>query len=162
MEKKTVNIRKGIRGRSEGVAFEAYLIRSAWLSGLRVVPIPSGCRMIKGKFGRPQLLPVKTPFDMIFSNKKGKAAFIDSKSISGDTLVYSFLTPHQVNILSDLETDGHVAGYVVHFKASNAVVFFKGSQLQSLRSRESLKQEEGLSLGDLFNLKLGGLFQCQE
>lgn len=162
MEKKVTNIRKGIRGRSEGVAFEAFLSRAAWLSGLRVVPIPMGCRPVRGRGGRPQLLPVKTPFDMIFSRPDGKVAFIDSKSISDDRLVYSFLTPHQVNILSDLESDGHLAGYIVHFKTSGEVVFFKGSQLQSLRSRESLKPTEGKSLGTLFNLNLGGLFQCQE
>lgn len=155
-QKNPANILKGAKARSEGNAFEFYLMKAARLAGIRVVPFPMGARPVSTRFGRPKLVPVRTPFDMIFSRPGAKSAFIDSKSISDDTLVYSFLTPHQVDVLADLESDGHKAGYIVHFKKTGRVIFFAASKLQALERLRSYSQDDGEDLGTLFSLNLGG------
>jgi len=120
-----------------------------------VIHLPQGAKFVAGKFGRPRLAPVKMPFDMIVT-KKLTAGFFDSKSISDDNLVFSFLTPHQVDIMADLESDGHKSGYIVHFKKTNRVIFYSASKLQNLQRRCSYSQDEGEDLGTLFDLKLQG------
>lgn len=150
------NIQKGARARSEGLAFEDFFVNALRRSGFRVIHLPQGAKFVAGKFGRPRLAPVKMPFDMIVS-VKNKAGFFDSKSISDDNLVYSFLTPHQVDIMADLESDGHRAGYIVHFKKTGRVIFYSAQKLQALERRCSYSQDDGVDLGTLFDLKIKGL-----
>lgn len=146
---------KGARARSEGLAFETFFVNALRRVGFYAVHLPQGAKFVRGPRGIPKLSPVKMPFDLILS-APGRAGFFDMKSISDDRLVYSFLTPHQVDIMSDLEAQGHKAGYVVHFKKTNRVIFFEASKLQALERRESYTQDDGVDIGTLFDLKLAG------
>ena len=155
------NIRKGVRARAEGHAFENLFAMACRRDGLRVVNLPLGAKAVASRFGPPKLIPVRTPFDYIISKQGCQAAFIDAKSISDDRLVYSFLTPHQVDILYDLESDGHKAGYVVHYKKTNRVVFYKASLLKALERRCSYGPEHGEDLGEVFNLNMKGFLNAR-
>jgi hypothetical protein len=144
----------GKKGKSEGAAFEAFFATACYFAGLYPIRFPEGGKWIKDK-GRMKMIPVKTPFDFIIIND-GKTAFVDTKSIINERVIYSFLTPHQVETLSDCEKKGIKAGYVIHFKTTNNVYFFKASQLQELKKRESLEQHEGEYLGPLYRMNLKG------
>jgi len=155
-EKNLNNISRGAKAKAQGAAFENLFAMACRLSGLRVVRLPMGARPVPSRFGPPKLVPVRTPFDYIISKPASRIAFIDAKSISGDRLVYSFLTPHQVDVLFDLESDGHKAGYVVHFKSTDQVVFYSAGLLKALQRRESYKPEDGVLLGNVYRLDVRG------
>jgi hypothetical protein len=155
LQKKSFSrIRGGMRAKREGDAFQNFFFSSCHYAGIYAVRFPDGAkRTMRG--GRPHLIQVQTPFDFILIGH-GNSAYVDTKSISDDVVTYSFLTQHQVGVLFDIENRGLKAGYVVHFKLTNQVYFFKASLLRALKPRQSLKPEDGEHLGHLYKLNLKG------
>lgn len=145
----------GMKARAEGLGFESFLVNSFRSQNYRVIHLPQGAKYVHHKWKGLILSPVKMPFDMIVSCV-GKAGFFDAKSVSDQNFPFSMITSHQVEFMLDLEADGHKAGYIVHFKESNNVIFFTATQLNSLKRRQSLKQDEGVLLGTWFQLNLKG------
>ena len=132
--------------------FEAESIRS----GIKTVRVPDGCRRIPHP-GGVRLIPVKSPFDFILSYN-GRAAFVDTKSIGAKYFSHNKITEHQMQALLCLERDGHVAGYVVNFDHWKQVVFFPASRLNLTDPNNSMRVEDGVPLGSVFQLRLRNLF----
>lgn len=147
--------RAGLRAKTHGEGFENFFFHSCHRAGIYVIRFPNGCRACRTRTGI-KFLPVKTPFDFILIGPTNKVGYVDTKTCESVNFQYSDCTEHQVNVLYDLAMKGFVAGYVVHFKKHNRVVFFSAIQLFSLKRRESLSWDEGKSLGDPLNLNLGG------
>lgn len=155
LQQKSFNkIRGGLRAKREGDAFQQFFFNACRAAGIYAIQFPEGCKRVM-RNGRHALIQVKTPFDFILVGR-GTSAYVDTKSIAAETVTYSFLTPHQVQVLGDVEARGLKAGYVVHFKLTNMVYFFSAKLLLSLRSRESLKPEQGEPLGHLYRMQLKG------
>ena len=129
----------------EGENFEVLLEYFASRSGWDVEKIPMGARIVYAR-GKPVTVAVKTPFDFIFC-KEGKVIFVDSKKTDGKTFAHSKIKSHQLESLLLKEKHGVKAGYIVHFKALNQVIFFSAGLLSSISARESLKPENGLLIG---------------
>ena len=140
----------------EGNAFEEILARAARFEGIAIIKIPDGARRVPRPGGRPLLLPVKTPFDFFFA-KNGKVAVVDAKTTSGSNFSYGMITVHQVLSLLDMENNGVRAGYIVYFRKVNQIVFLSATQLALLRPLQSLTPADGMNLGTVFEMKLGGL-----
>ncbi|CAK9250664.1 unnamed protein product [Sphagnum jensenii] len=118
------------------------------------IKIPDGCRRVSlGGLG-VKLIPVKTPFDF-FICKNGKSATVDCKTIDAALFKYSLCDQDQVNALT--VTGEHIpSGYIIWFRETNRVVFFSVVLLRMLQQRTSLRDTDGLLLGDIdrFNPEL--------
>lgn len=148
-------IKAGHTSKSSGAAFESFFSTACSFAGLYPIRFPEGGRWTRGNGGLMKMSPVKTPFDFIIINS-GKTAFVDTKSISAERVTFSFLTPHQIETLADCEKKGIKAGYVIHFKNTNNVYFFKASLLKTLKKGGSLDQHEGEYIGPLYRMNLQG------
>ena len=144
----------GKKAKSQGQSFENRFYDEAVFCGFKIMQIPMGARMIRGYGGRPKMIPVKTSFDFVLGkpNDKNLVIFIDTKTIQAGNFTQSMIKEHQVNDLRDFESIGHIAGYCVYFRNKNKVVFFKASQLFELSRGESLTDEDGILLGDIFKI----------
>lgn len=123
-------------------------ILQARSQGFLAVPMPLGCRRIPGP-GGGKLIQIKTYFDFILI-KDPKCLFIDFKSFDNHHIIFSYLTEHQVDVLSDIEEKGPSvtrAGYVVHLRSLQQVYFFSGLLLTKLERRQAIEAKDGLCLG---------------
>ncbi len=107
--------------------------------------MPDGCRRL-GK----RIVPVATAFDWILS-LNGRAALIDTKSHDDFTFRHSKITPHQALELRLHERQGIVAGYVIHLRKANAVVYASAGLLCA-----RIGKNGSIALGDPGVVLLGG------
>ena len=121
--------------------------------GIYVVPIPDGARWIAK--GRP--IAVRAPFDfMIF--RHAKAAAIDTKTTAQKTFSHSYVDENQLKWLLEVEMSGVPAGYLVHFRKTDQIIFFPASVLFKLTPKDSLSPEEGIYCGSLGRSKIEVVF----
>lgn len=142
--------------KSIGTDNEKIMDQLARFEDIAVVPIPDGCRQINAH----RLIRVKSPFDRILA-KGGAAAFVDYKSCEKAPFSYSQVNLDQVIYLKSLHDKGLVAGYMVHFRQEDTLVFFNAQALFNLKPRTSLSAASGISLGSLFAPKISNIF-CKE
>ena len=148
--------RRSLHSRIEGSIFENRIIMQARMEEIALVQLPTGARPV-GRVGkRPTLIPVKTPFDFVLV-KKHAVAFIDAKSTSKKSFSFADITQHQIQKLDELEREGMVAGYLIHFRTTDDVVFLHAASLMELKPRESLGPKDGVWLGRINNFKLKGI-----
>lgn len=151
--KQVKNVAAGRKAKVIGAQVEALIERELYRQGALVIPIPSGCKWL----GPNRVTPVQTPFDGL-AIKDNVPVFFDIKSTSQTNFSYSQITSHQVHWLSLIEAKGLKAGYIVHFQKTDDVVFFKASDLDKLRPKESLSKEKGQDLKALKTLDFSHLF----
>lgn len=144
----------GKKAQSSGARWENMFFSSAFRAGLHPIRIENGCKTAQGR-----LIRVRQPFDWILSCEGLRAAFIDTKTCKSKRFSFSGKVDHQVDQLSLLEKHGHVAGYLVLFSTSGAVVFFKASQLKNMLSRTSLTPEDGQHIGREMDFDLKRIFE---
>lgn len=137
--------------RANGEFFERLVMFHARRLGFHIEKIPSGARWI----GPNRVMPVKTPFDFIAAKNK-KTIIFDAKCINKDSFSKSEIKLHQAMSLMRFESIGIVAGYLIYFVPVNRVCFYFASELLNLKSRQSLKSDNGIFLGgnDDFDLSL--------
>jgi len=143
----------GPSNRAVGAGFEHVLQVHANSQGVLFYKLPIGAKPI----GRGKWIKQKTPFDYVMVHE-GTAVFLDCKTLDKDHLTPSDMTPHQVQSLFAIWEHGGMAGYLVHFRPINKVVFFEADKLAGLQERTSLNVEDGEYLGTLSALALGSLF----
>lgn len=144
---------RGKKAQRSGASFEMTILGSAYQKGLGALRIPDGCKQLTG--GR--IIRVKSPFDFVIFDGP-LMLFCDAKSVSSTNFNKSMVNEDQVRELLKFEKQGHAAGYIVYYKARNEVYFYTATQLASLKERESLKPNEGLPLGSLFEIDLARIF----
>jgi len=133
-----------------GTTFEKVFEAHCSQRQIAFVKIPDGCRRVQTLAGL-RLIPVKTPFDF-FICKNGKSATLDCKTINGSNFTYSQCDQDQVTALS--LTGEHIpSGYLIWFRETDRVVFFSVIMLRMLQRRTSLRDSDGMLLGnvDKFN-----------
>lgn len=143
---------RGAKAKVVGQWFENILSVACTREGIAFEQIPSGCKWV-GK----RAIPAKTPFDFIAS-KDSRAILFDAKTVNVETFSKSACKEHQVESLFRFEVSGLTAGYIVWFRGSDSIVFFKASQLKNLAPRRSLRISDGVFLGSKDALNLGVLF----
>jgi len=148
--------RKSLHSRIEGSIFENRIIMQARMEEIALVQLPTGARPVGRRGAKPILIPVKTPFDFVLI-KNHAAAFIDAKSTSKKAFAYTDITRHQAQKLDEIEREGMVAGYLVHFRTTDDVVLIPAHRLMELKPRDSLGPDDGVWLGHIDNFKLRGI-----
>lgn len=147
----------GNKSRIEGLSFENLFKLQCQHQGILVLQMPLACKIIGYKFGRPNLIQQKSPFDFILIHN-GISVYVDLKSFEGPRISHSMLTTHQVNALQSIRLHGCQAGYVVNHRAANTVVFYEADKLFELKPGQSLSAENGIYLGTWDNIHAGNLF----
>lgn len=148
----------GKKAKAFGKAFEQVVYDQAQREGYFPILHPPGCRTIPK---RPFLIRVKNKFDFTIV-KNYTAFFLDAKTFDKNTISASDLTEHQVDALERLEQEGFVAGYLVFFRKSDFITFFKASQLKQIFiSQESLRYDQGIVCGTLLDFKIKNLEKAE-
>lgn len=153
ISRRIANKMRGHLSQRRGEAFENLLRGECRRTKWTVVFFPPGIKNIS----TTRFIRVKTPLDFIFV-KGPKVVFIDAKTTKAKTYSFSKLTPHQIEMLIEIENHGHEAGYCVNFTELNITVFFRASMLVALKGRTSLKPDDGIVLGSNSIIVLDRLF----
>lgn len=130
-------------GKVEGSQFEALFEKAAKLHQVHFVRIPDGCKSMGTVLRR-----VPTPCDYVLIHK-GVTVFIDCKTYDSDRIIYSHITPHQIETLSAIERSGCVAGYLIWLREESCVCFLKASRLAQVQPKDSLHGKDMIFLGRL-------------
>ncbi len=117
---------------------------------MRVRRAPSGVLV-------PQ--PVRSQFDFVLACK-GQCAFIDAKVTKNSTFSHSMMVPHQLYWLDLMRQQDMIAGYVIAFERETdaKVSFMSVELLKSVQKRQSLRPEDGIVLGNMYEFSLLKLF----
>lgn len=146
----------GFKAKQAGDYFESLFSFFAIKAKATVIKLPDGCKRVFYN-GKIKLLPMQTPFDYILA-KNGKTIFLDCKTIEDSNFSFSKLTTHQVDSLFSLEKKEVLSGYLIYYRKVNKIIFYKASVLKKLKPRESLKEQDGLVLGNNQSIDLDLLF----
>jgi penicillin-binding protein-related factor A (putative recombinase) len=91
---------------------------------------------------------------------RGKAVFIDCKSVEDRAFTYSMLKSHQIDPMQTQIIDkGGMAGYLISFNATDQVYFFTATALLQVRPKEALSLESGILIGPRRAMDLTKLFE---
>ena len=148
----------GLSSRRFGSAFEQAFAFQCGRERIPCTRFPEGCRRI----GTNKIAQVKTPWDWILT-LIGISAFIDTKTTAGDSFPHSAIVPHQVNEMLKHELAGSIAGYVIHLRARDCVIFVPSRILvQRMTTRGAINASTvGVTgIGSLSTMRLSSLFQA--
>lgn len=149
------NRRQGYFAKKIGEKTQQDLVAHAYHQGILILQIPSGCKWVAAN----KVVPVPTPFDCV-GIWGSKDIFFDIKTTDAKYFTYSMIhdKPHQLDWLTKIARRGRNAGFLVHFRESQEVVWFKAEKLELVKRRESLSPQDGLNLGPLFRSDLTRIF----
>jgi len=147
----------GAKSQEIGATFESMVEIHCLQHRIACLKIPEACRKAKNKMGHWVIKPIKSPFDFIAA-KDGQTVCFDAKTIDSKTFPRSQINFDQVEKL-ELIGQGTEAGYVIWFRPSDRVVFFDWRRLSSIVRGDSLKDDEGLYLGDGNSFNVGRVWK---
>lgn len=131
------------QNRQEGKIFETLFEKQAKRSGFLVEKNGLTAKILWA--GRPQLM--KSQLDFLLADRSGRVGLFDCKSFDSDHFTFSDLNLKQVERAALYNEWGIPSGFVVWFRKSNRVVFFKGSQVRARGPRTRFLDSEGVHLG---------------
>lgn len=141
----------GVKSKRDGNAFENFIKACAYKCKYDVEHFPPLGAMC---IGPNKYKTQRMPFDMIFS-KNGRSIFVDAKhKTDALNFPHSQIKEHQLLSLLCKEHAGCPAGYIVQFRKLNKVVMFKASVLHALKRGASLKPEDGILIGNNFEVNI--------
>jgi hypothetical protein len=141
------------KNKDQGRFFEELFLKQAQRTGFLAIKNPPGCRIIYG--GRLKL--VFNDLDYKIS-KNGKTAFLDCKTYGEDHFVYSQIEEKQLEravLYNDFKVP---SGFVVYFRLSNQIVFYKGHVIAEKGPGTRFVPEDGVALGQFELFSLGPVF----
>lgn len=145
---------RNIRNQAQGAAFEAAFEMEAKRADL--LPVRNGQKVRWLRNG--QMVAIKSNLDWTLLAREGLVAFVDTKSYQGKFFTYSALDNHQLALACDYSERGFLSGFVVMFRATQAVVFYSAPQIQQAGPRSRFGAAEGLVLGHLYAFDLRRLW----
>lgn len=122
-----------------------------------LLPVRNGQRVRFLPGGK--ILAIKSNLDWTVLGKEGLAAFVDNKSFQGKAFTYSQLDAHQLRLACDYQNRGFLAGFVVHFRETDVVVFFNGRQIQAAGPKSRFEAAQGRILGHLRSFDVRRIWQ---
>jgi len=147
------SIRKRIAGKKAqniGKHFEFLFEAACRKNSVTCIPIPDGCET-KGfdpRINSNRLVRVKTPFDYILK-RKNNLAFVDTKTVAGNSFCYSDLSDHQTDALFQL-SESAACGLVIWFRELDEVYFVSIDLIRALKPRESIRPSDHKKADDSF------------
>ena len=123
--------------------------------GILLISIPSGCEWV----GANRVIPVPTPFDCVGIWGKNDI-FFDIKTTANSSFSYSAIhaKPHQIDWLVRIAKRDRRAGFLVHFREAQQLVWFDAVKMAQVQKRESLGPQDGLNLGEFYQADLTRIF----
>ena len=140
--------------RIEGKQFQEIFEKLAKLQGLLALEN----RLEAFYIGPGQYKVRKSNLDYQLIHRDYGVAYVDCKSYSGDSFIYSVIDENQRKRAKLYNDWGVQSGFIVCFADHDRVVFFTGTQIEEKGERSSFHMDEGLYLGSRFNFALGNLF----
>lgn len=150
------NYLRGKKAQRVGKEFEQIIIRYCNREGIAVKKTDAILR----QSATGQMWRERAGCDFVLGYQS-VAVFLDAKSIDSDRISHSFLKPHQIQDLSYWASHGFNSGLIVWFREKNIISFIPVSDLLKLNPGESIRVEQTIQLGTLFDFQLGRLFSLQ-
>ena len=141
---------RNVKNQAHGAAFEQAFEMEAKRADL--LPVRNGQKVRWLRDGK--MLAVKSNLDWTLLAREGMACFADTKSFQGSYFTYSALDNHQLQLACDYQERGFLAGFVVMFRATSAIVFYSGRQIRQAGARSRFSAAEGQALGHLYAFDL--------
>lgn len=136
---------RNARNQRTGGAFEAALSWEAVRAEVLAVRNGQTVRWLPG--GRS--VAVKSNLDWTLVKKARPTAFCDTKSFQARRFGRSMLDPHQVALAHRYRQFGAIAGFIVHLRELNAVVFYSADVIVGTQLRQGFGIDDGKLLGRL-------------
>lgn len=161
---KTTNRKDGgASAKKFGDLFESRIEMAAKQSGLLLIKIPTGGRMIK-RGGRLEFIRQASPFDFILQAPGRFPVYIDAKTRDQKKIPYSGWFSHkstheQVMRLNEAAKFGTPAGFLVWFRPIDRVTFIPAHIVSKLSSGESLGCSDGVNCGTFETPRIDRIFE---
>lgn len=99
---------------------------------------------------------VKSNLDYTLINQEGKVGYFDCKSFLSDYFTYSTIDPHQIDLSIKYERWRVPSGFIVWFRQTNKIVWFKGLDIQRKGPGSRFTAQDGILLGsiEMFDLNI--------
>ncbi len=143
----------GLKSKTNGKGFEEAFKVMAQLKGYRVLKIPEFGQWL----GPGAFKPIEGWVDFMLIDSEGRTAFVDTKTIDDVKFKYSLISPHQLKFLESVG-DLCPAGYVVHYKPLNKVVYHRWIELKMVGPKESV--QGGIELGLIPDIDISKIFKA--
>jgi hypothetical protein len=131
------------KNRLSGAHFEAVLVHRAGCCGLWAIKQPHAYRWLPGG----KIRPMRCELDFAIVRRDGKVSYADCKNFEGTSFARSALNKAQVARAAAWNAYKVPAGFIVHLRAADAVVFYSGMQIAKSLRGSSFKVGDGLLLG---------------
>lgn len=148
---------KALRGADFGKQFEEIFEIVARISGL--LPIKNHLKAKVGWKGEIRLL--KSNLDFMLISQSGQVGFFDCKTFADDHFSYSQIDQAQIDTAVLYNYWNVPAGFVVWFRPTNQVCYFKGSAINKKGPGSSFNEKDGLVLGRPEELRLGPIMRLR-
>jgi hypothetical protein len=142
------------KNRLSGAHFEAVLVHRAGCCGLWAIKQPLSFRYLPGG----KIRPMRSELDFALVRRDGKIAYIDCKSFEGRSFARSTLNRAQVARAAAWNAYNVPAGFVVHLRAADLVVFYSGMQIAKSLRGSGFGADDGLVLGRAVDFVFGSVF----
>ncbi len=126
-----------------GAGFESYFHKCLLIKNWKVLRLPDGCRHV----GQNKIIRLKSPFDYIATKAGGKSFYCDCKTTIGESFPFSAINQDQVRDLLGIQNNGHVAGFVIHFRQVDKYCFISAKELSEVVPGGSIKARAAIDLG---------------
>lgn len=103
------------------------------------------------------MLPIKSNLDWTLISPNGQIFFADSKTFAGEKFTYSQLSESQLKRVQTYAKFGACAGFMVHLRGANKVVWYDAAAIASKGPRSGFGPQDGAVLGALTTFDLRGL-----
>lgn len=126
-----------------GAGFESYFHKCLSVKDWDTIRIADGCKQI----GHGKIIRVKQAFDFFSTKQNGLSFYCDCKTTIGETFPFSAINQDQVRDLLKIQNNGHVAGFVIHFRQVDKYCFISAKELSEVVPGGSIKARAAIDLG---------------
>lgn len=107
-----------------GKNFESVFSQICTYQNIICTRIPDSCKQLGSR-----IIRVPSPFDFIITSPIHGHAFIDTKTTNNKSFPPSAIHEYQVKVLSRHAVNQFKAGYIIHFRQSDEVIYINGDKL---------------------------------
>ena len=142
------------KNRLSGAHFEAVLTHRAGCCGLWAIKQALSFKYLAGG----KIRPMRSELDFAIVRRDGRIVYADTKSFESASFARSALNRAQVARAAAWNAYRVPAGFIVHLRGANSVVFYSGTQIAKSLRGSSFKAADGLYLGTAQTFVFGGIF----
>lgn len=123
----------------QGDLFERQIVCAARIRGLTINKNPLAFKYL----AHGKMLPIRAELDFTMMTKNGKICFFDCKSFAGHTFGLSKISPAQVRRACMYNHHHIAAGFLIHLRGSDEILFMRGVDLMFLKTNRLASLRQG-------------------